>query len=156
MKTLRTQSLILLTFFLAPPSNMSKGALLGTKRQARNSSWPSTEKCLTPACSSQSLLRDLYKAAYSSWVTSSAFLIQMGFMELRCSHSWLTSLIFLVFFSFLASSSSSTSSTLGLSSSSSSSPSLSALSSSSSSSSLSSSVTSFSVVFSVYSLMGNP
>ena len=40
-------------------SKRSKGARLGMKRRARNSSCPSTEKCLTQRCSSQSLVRDL-------------------------------------------------------------------------------------------------
>merc|ERR1719316_1113567 len=87
MKTRRTYSLMLLNFFLFPPSNMSKGARRGTKSTERNSSWPSTEKCLT--------------AAYSSCVTSSGLRIQMGFWPLRWSHSCVTSLIFFVFFFFL-------------------------------------------------------
>ena len=37
------------------PSNMSKGARLGMNNTARNSSCPSTEKCFTAKCSSQSL-----------------------------------------------------------------------------------------------------
>jgi len=57
MKTRRTYSLMLLRFFLV--SKRSKGARLGMKRRAVNSSCPSTEKCLTARWSSQSLLRDL-------------------------------------------------------------------------------------------------
>ena len=59
MKTRRTYSLMLLNFFLLPPSNMSKGARRGTKSTDRNSSWPSTEKCFTAAWSSQSFVSDL-------------------------------------------------------------------------------------------------
>ena len=43
MKTLLTYSLMLFFFFLF--SKRSKGARRGTKSRARNSSWPSTEKC---------------------------------------------------------------------------------------------------------------
>lgn len=46
-----THSLMLLCFFLVPPSNMSNGARLGTNSTDRNSSWPSTEKCFTAAWS---------------------------------------------------------------------------------------------------------
>ena len=57
MKTLRTYSLMLFLPFLF--SKRSKGARLGMKRRALNSSWPSTEKCLTARCSSQSFVSDL-------------------------------------------------------------------------------------------------
>jgi hypothetical protein len=57
MKTLLTYNLMLFFFFLV--SNISNGALLGIKRIALNSSYPSTEKCLTDKCSSQSLVRAL-------------------------------------------------------------------------------------------------
>jgi hypothetical protein len=57
MKTRRTYSLMLLDFLRV--SNMTKGARLGTKRTDLNSSCPSTEKCLTDRCSSQSLVSDL-------------------------------------------------------------------------------------------------
>ena len=57
MKTLRTYSLMLFLFFLF--SKRSKRARLGMKRRALNSSWPSTEKCLTARCSSQSFVSDL-------------------------------------------------------------------------------------------------
>ena len=57
MNTRRTYSLMLFSFRL--PSNRSNGARLGTNRMDLNSSWPSTAKCFTPSCSSQSLDRDL-------------------------------------------------------------------------------------------------
>ena len=56
MNTRRTYNLMLLNFFFVlPPSNMSNGARFGMNKTARNSSWPSTEKCFTARCSSQSL-----------------------------------------------------------------------------------------------------
>eukprot|EP00733_Pompholyxophrys_punicea_P002020 Pompholyxophrys_punicea_v1_NODE_1296_length_806_cov_1.435419.p2 type:complete len:101 gc:universal NODE_1296_length_806_cov_1.435419:549-247(-) len=45
INTRLTYNLILLRFFF--DSNMSKGARLGTNKIARNSNWPSTEKCFT-------------------------------------------------------------------------------------------------------------
>ena len=57
MNTRRTYNLMLFAFFL--PSNMSNAARLGTKSTDLNSSWPSTAKCFTASCSSQSLVRDL-------------------------------------------------------------------------------------------------
>merc|ERR1712216_656724 len=54
MKTRRTYSLMWPEFFFFG-SNRSKGARLGTKRMEVNSSWPSTLKCFTARCSSQSL-----------------------------------------------------------------------------------------------------
>src|SRR5690606_13578373 len=55
MKTLRTYSLMLFSFFR--DSKRSNGALLGTNNNAVNSNWPSTEKCFTDICSSQSLVK---------------------------------------------------------------------------------------------------
>uniref|UniRef100_A0A8D8T718 Secreted protein n=1 Tax=Cacopsylla melanoneura TaxID=428564 RepID=A0A8D8T718_9HEMI len=57
MNTRRTYSLMLFLRFL--PSNRSNGARLGANRSALNSSCPSTEKCFTARCSSQSLVRFL-------------------------------------------------------------------------------------------------
>ena len=54
MNTRRTYSLMLLRFFF--DSNMSIGARLGTKTIDLNSSEPSTLKCFTARCSSQSLV----------------------------------------------------------------------------------------------------
>ena len=144
MKTLLTYNLILFFFFLV--SNISNGALLGMKSIALNSSYPSTEKCLTDKCSSQSLVRALQKATYSSLVTSSPFLIHNGLVLFYSSNSWVTSLTFFFFLSFGLSISSSTSnpssSFLG-------SPSFFSAGSSSSSSEIS-----FSVVFSTYNRIG--
>ena len=52
MKTLLTYNLMLFFFFLV--SNISKGALLGTKMIDLNSRPPSTENCLTAKWSYQS------------------------------------------------------------------------------------------------------
>lgn len=146
IKTLLTYNLMLFFFFLV--SNISKGALLGMKSIALNSSYPSTEKCLTDKCSSQSLVSALQKATYSSLVTSSPFLIHNGLVLFYSSNSWVTSLTFFFFLSFGLSFSSSTStpssSFLG-----SSSPSFFSAGSSSSSSEIS-----FSVVFSTYNRIG--
>ena len=54
MKTRRTYSLMCPVFFFFG-SKRSNGARFGTKRIEVNSSWPSTEKCFTARCSSQSL-----------------------------------------------------------------------------------------------------
>ena len=97
MKTLLTYNLMLFFFFLV--SNISNGALLGMKRIALNSSYPSTEKCLTDKCSSQSLVRALQKATYSSLVMSSPFLIHNGLVLFYSSNSWVTSLTFFFFLS---------------------------------------------------------
>ena len=144
IKTLLTYNLMLFFFFLV--SNISNGALLGMKSIALNSSYPSTEKCLTDKCSSQSLVRALQKATYSSLVTSSPFLIHNGLVLFYSSNSWVTSLTFFFFLSFGLSISSSTSnpssSFLG-------SPSFFSAGSSSSSSEIS-----FSVVFSTYNRIG--
>ena len=107
IKTLLTYNLMLFFFFLV--SNISNGALLGMKSIALNSSYPSTEKCLTDKCSSQSLVRALQKATYSSLVTSSPFLIHNGLVLFYSSNSWVTSLTFFFFLSFGLSFSSSTS-----------------------------------------------
>ena len=144
IKTLLTYNLMLFFFFLV--SNISNGALLGMKSIALNSSYPSTEKCLTDKCSSQSLVRALQKAAYSSSVKSSPFLIHNGLVLFYSSNSWVTSLTFFFFLSFGLSFSSSTST-----------PSSSFFGSSSffsAGSSSSSSEISFSVVFSTYNRIG--
>lgn len=139
IKTLLTYNLMLFFFFLV--SNKSKGALLGKKRIALNSKPPSTENYFTDKCSSQSLVNDLQKLAYSSLVISSAFLIHKGLFLLTFSYSVETSFIFF-FLGFFSSSFSSLIS-----------PSSSFFSLFSSSSS---SETSFSVVFSTYNSIGNP
>merc|ERR1719235_1856254 len=82
MNTRRTYSLMWPEFFFLG-SKRSKGARLGTKRIEVNSSWPSTEKCLTARC--------------SSLVTSSGLRVQIGFCLFMRSHSCVTSLTFFFF-----------------------------------------------------------
>lgn len=116
INTRRTYNLMEFFFFFV--SNMSNAARFGTKRIDLNSSWPSTEKCFTDKWSSQSLEIYLYRTPYSSFVTSSGFRNQRGFVLFKTSNSEWTSLTFFFFLSFFSSDSSliSTSSFFSLSS----------------------------------------
>ena len=55
MILMRRRSPRMLFFFLTTPSNMSKGARIGTRRARPESELDFTEKCFDGACSSQSL-----------------------------------------------------------------------------------------------------